>query len=336
MKKSILKNERGITLIILMLVIIIMAILVAFAVKNIDIGVDIRDYNYMCADIELLESKIMTYYNNNNEIPIDETLGAIADAKTMLDGQASSKDNDVYYKVDVKKLFNITLNYGGGTLENKDIYIINEATHEVYYLKGVQFENTTYHAAKVSTSSGGGTTHPDIHTHTLNLVTATEATCTTTGNIEYYSCSDCGKYFEDSEGTVEITDKSSVVIAATGHTYGAWVITIEPTTTSTGLKTRTCSKCSTTETAEIPMLEAEMISFTISTTTYNAVKGMTWEEWVNSDYNTVKAQITTYSGTQRIFIGPTYNKYVTGVVPTDTISDGINYLLTTTGSGSIM
>ncbi|MBQ3154157.1 MAG: dockerin type I repeat-containing protein [Clostridia bacterium] len=54
--------------------------------------------------------------------------------------------------------------------------------------------------------------------HVLSYVSAKPATCTDSGNKAYYACSDCGKWFEDSLGTVEITDKSSVVIPASGHT----------------------------------------------------------------------------------------------------------------------
>ena len=54
--------------------------------------------------------------------------------------------------------------------------------------------------------------------HMLSYVSAKPATCTDSGNKAYYACSDCGKWFEDSLGTVEITDKSSVVIPASGHT----------------------------------------------------------------------------------------------------------------------
>ena len=39
-------------------------------------------------------------------------------------------------------------------------------------------------------------------------------------------------------------------------------------------------------------LEVIMISFTINDSTYQAESGMTWFEWVNSDYNTVGATIT--------------------------------------------
>lgn len=54
--------------------------------------------------------------------------------------------------------------------------------------------------------------------HVLSYVSAKPATCTDSGNKAYYACSDCGKLFEDSLGTVEITDKSSVVIPAAEHT----------------------------------------------------------------------------------------------------------------------
>ena len=57
-------------------------------------------------------------------------------------------------------------------------------------------------------------------THHLFQHVAKAATCTEAGNIEYWECvdKDCGKYFRDSEATSEITDKSSVKIAAKEHT----------------------------------------------------------------------------------------------------------------------
>lgn len=52
------------------------------------------------------------------------------------------------------------------------------------------------------------------HTHNLTPVSENPATCTTAGNIAYYTCDGCGKWFKDAAGTTEITDHSSVVIAA--------------------------------------------------------------------------------------------------------------------------
>ena len=50
------------------------------------------------------------------------------------------------------------------------------------------------------------------HTHNLTPVSENPATCTTAGNIAYYTCDGCGKWFSDASGTTEITDHSSVVI----------------------------------------------------------------------------------------------------------------------------
>ena len=48
--------------------------------------------------------------------------------------------------------------------------------------------------------------------HNMKKVPAKEATEKETGNIEYYVCSVCQKYFSDEAGKNEITDKTSVVI----------------------------------------------------------------------------------------------------------------------------
>ena len=60
------------------------------------------------------------------------------------------------------------------------------------------------------------------HTHNLTLVDENPATCTTPGNKAYYTCDGCDKWFEDASGSVEITDKTSVIIRATGHTPSGW------------------------------------------------------------------------------------------------------------------
>ncbi len=55
-------------------------------------------------------------------------------------------------------------------------------------------------------------------THNLNMVDESAPTCTEDGNIEYWVCSKCGKYFRDKEGNNEISLEDTVV-PATGHTY---------------------------------------------------------------------------------------------------------------------
>ena len=143
--KKFLKSQRGVTLIILVITIIIIAILTGAAIRKMDTGKDIRNYNYMCADIELLKNKVLAYYNENGIATITRTS---FNEKSTIGSQASARDNDNYYAIDLNKLYNITLNYGGGTASNGDIYIVNEQSLEVYYLNGVDFEGITYYGKK--------------------------------------------------------------------------------------------------------------------------------------------------------------------------------------------
>lgn len=55
-------------------------------------------------------------------------------------------------------------------------------------------------------------------THSLIKISYKAPTCTENGNIEYWYCSDCGKYFSDAAGT-KIISKEDTVIPSTGHKY---------------------------------------------------------------------------------------------------------------------
>ena len=82
-----------------------------------------------------------------------------------------------------------------------------------------------------------------VHSHnetTLELVAAKAATCTETGNIAYYVCKECGKYFADVNGQ-ELLTAESVVTPALGHDYQA--VVTAPTCTERGYTTHTCSRC---------------------------------------------------------------------------------------------
>ena len=52
------------------------------------------------------------------------------------------------------------------------------------------------------------------HEHTLVYHEANEPTCTEDGNIEYWTCSECGKLFSDAEGNKEISEESYFLIPA--------------------------------------------------------------------------------------------------------------------------
>lgn len=90
------------------------------------------------------------------------------------------------------------------------------------------------------------------HVHTLLKTKAVAANCEADGNIEYWTCSGCGRYFSDSDGNTEINAEDTV-IAALGHDWDEGVVTKEPAATEEGKKTYTCKRDSThTRTETIP------------------------------------------------------------------------------------
>lgn len=59
---------------------------------------------------------------------------------------------------------------------------------------------------------------PECQHTNLQETPAKAATCTEEGNIEYWHCDECGKYFSDAKGETELTAEETV-LAQTGHTY---------------------------------------------------------------------------------------------------------------------
>ena len=73
---------------------------------------------------------------------------------------------------------------------------------------------------------------------------AVNATCTTAGSIEYWQCSNCDKYYSDANAENQITDLSTLTIAATGHNMTEHAA-VNPTCTTAGSKAYySCSSCS--------------------------------------------------------------------------------------------
>lgn len=84
----------------------------------------------------------------------------------------------------------------------------------------------------------------NVHTHTMTATAAKAATCTENGNIAYWYCSSCKKYFTDKDGN-NVVSQADTVIKAKGHTI---VIdaAVDPTYEKTGLTEGShCSTCKT-------------------------------------------------------------------------------------------
>lgn len=80
-------------------------------------------------------------------------------------------------------------------------------------------ETDCYQAA-----SATATLTATVHNHQLRAVAAKAPTCEESGNIAYWVCNECGKYFSDADGTQVITLEGTV-LSATGHHFDNGVCT---------------------------------------------------------------------------------------------------------------
>ena len=117
--------------------------------------------------------------------------------------------------------------------------------------------------------------------HAPEVIAAVPATCTAPGLTEGSRCSNCGEVLAAQEktealghdfavdcvpptcvedGSVNYTCRRcdyhySEVTSKTGHEWGAWSVTKEPTVSETGVMTRVCDECGAEETKPINRLE---------------------------------------------------------------------------------
>ena len=158
-----LKNEKGVTLIVLTITIIVILIITSITIYNSNNQLAIRRVNNLYSDIDSISTKVTMYYLENDTLPVcdNEYETSIYDFKNIInsngaeDNVINPNDGDIYYVIDLSKLDNLTLNYGMGfkewkeaidpkPIEFQDLYIINDMTHQIYYPKGIKLRQNVY------------------------------------------------------------------------------------------------------------------------------------------------------------------------------------------------
>ena len=95
---------------------------------------------------------------------------------------------------------------------------IMQGDAEIAVTEGVSVSNTGTGTVTVNgeTVTEEPVVTPHVHGNIIH-VDAKAPTATQAGNIEYWLCEDCGKYFSDEALTKEITEEDTI-LAATGET----------------------------------------------------------------------------------------------------------------------
>lgn len=157
-----LKNDKGVTLIVLTITIIVLLIITGITITNSRKQLAIKKLNNLYSDIEAISTKVSDYYVKNDSLPIFEdnpymsdraSFGTFISYKGGDQSIINTNDNGEYYVLNLSKLDNLTLNYGAdykkwdssSTYETyQDLYIINKVTHQIYYAQGIEYDGEKY------------------------------------------------------------------------------------------------------------------------------------------------------------------------------------------------
>ena len=137
-----LKNNKGITLIAEVVAIAILLIIVSMITYSSKSTMEIKDLNNMYADIVSIQEKAANYYLKYGKAPVIETEDGKVDVfyDIVLPNEQKNPNDEVdaYYKVDISKLLNLTLN---NAQNDEEYYYMNTKTLTTYHSKGVIINN---------------------------------------------------------------------------------------------------------------------------------------------------------------------------------------------------
>lgn len=151
-----LKNNKGITLVALTITIIIIIIVTNVVIYNVKDNLGIEKLRSMENDIEQLSDKISTYYSQYGTIPCKIEYDNITNIEQA--GLIGENDTGKFYIIDLSAIENLTLIYGKDyeTAKNwttkedindtfNDLYIINESSHNIFYVKGIEIGGQVFY-----------------------------------------------------------------------------------------------------------------------------------------------------------------------------------------------
>ena len=176
----------------------------------------------------LVDTNLNITYLRSDRVTVDNVqpvIGGIENGKTYCAAQTIT--------VDEKYVDTVTVNGTEVTLDENNSFTLAPADGEQKIVATDKAGNTAEMTVTVNDGHTGGKAtcteravcevcgktygEPDPKNHTdLEHIPAKAATKTTTGNIEYWYCEDCGKYFADAAATKEIKQADTVTAKLSG------------------------------------------------------------------------------------------------------------------------
>ena len=177
----------------------------------------------------LVDANLNITYLRSDRVTVDNVqpvITGIENGKTYCEAQTVT--------IDEKYVDTVTVNGTEVTLDENGSFILSAADGEQKIVATDKAGNTAEMTVTVNDGHTGGTAtcteravcevcgkaygEPDPKNHTdLQHIPAKAATKTAGGNIEYWYCEDCGKYFADAAATKEIKQADTVTAKLSGN-----------------------------------------------------------------------------------------------------------------------
>ncbi len=176
----------------------------------------------------LVDPSLNITYLRSDRVTVDNVqpvIGGIENGKTYCEAQTVT--------IDEKYVDTVTVNGTEVTLDENNSFVLSPADGEQKIIVTDKAGNTAEMTVTVNDGHTGGTAtcteravcevcgkaygEPDPKNHTnLKHIPAKAATKTAGGNIEYWYCEDCDKYFADAAATKEIKQADTVTAKLSG------------------------------------------------------------------------------------------------------------------------
>lgn len=179
-----LRNERGITIVTLVITIIVLLMISTPIIVNFKNIGEVSKYSSFQKDIDTLRESIEIAYRDDIDISsIGPKYEGTLSMLNEMQGNVKVKndnDNENYYIIDLAKLNQRLrikideLNYGkrnqNSSDTSNDVYIINEKSRTIYYVPGIEYNGTVYHRKTEKFTSNDSAIIPGQEVKDINKV----------------------------------------------------------------------------------------------------------------------------------------------------------------------
>lgn len=205
-----INNNKGITLISLVVTIVVMLILAISLTASVTSTIELQEYNKVKEDIINLSEEVKVYYLENKKLPAYTNREYSLSSYDVPTYDINPNDSGVYYAIDLTVLpEDLKLNCGEGNVykdfSSDDLYVLDKESLTVYYLKGAVL-NGEKHYTIVDDYNGGGFA------------------------TDYYSKIEMSEQFDFNYVVDEKTGKDTLVEAVAEATNGSVIKVMKDTT----------------------------------------------------------------------------------------------------------